>query len=102
MTTTTEKIAITEAQIKVMQAFADGADIEVTLLKDYLVKWLYLADPDWNWELSDYRIKPKEPREVWVSFLGAEIDVISYDKSDVENCSASGEAFKFREVLEDE
>ncbi len=29
--------------------------------------WHTLKEPDWNWTVYDYRIKPAEPEYVWVS-----------------------------------
>ena len=52
----------TKDMIKIMQAYADGKEIQVAL-KDYNV-WenpLYMGIPLWNWEKYKYRIKP-EPK----------------------------------------
>ena len=50
----------TKDMIKIMQAYADGKEIQVAL-KDYNV-WenpLYIGIPLWNWEKYKYRIKPE-------------------------------------------
>lgn len=53
----------TEEMIKVMQAYVDGEEIEYTRSgKD----WRYSDDPEWDWSLFEYRIKPK-PRTIWVN-----------------------------------
>ena len=52
----------TIAAIKVMQAFVDGAEIEVS--PRHSDEWV-ASGPDWSWKVCDYRIKPK-PLELWV------------------------------------
>ena len=46
-------------QISVMQAYRDGAEIEFInkTVSDY--EWSNCNNPNWNWTLFDYRIKPK-------------------------------------------
>ena len=54
----TNKMKTIEEKIAVMQAFADGKEIEFT--ENYLAdkKWNYTRDPLWNWSGTDYRVKP--------------------------------------------
>lgn len=40
--------------IKVMQAYVDGGDIEMS---DKLLVWQEVFEPFWNWFVADYRIK---------------------------------------------
>lgn len=55
MKTLAEKIAV-------MQAFADGKQIEFLPLKPYPEdKWLLVANPHWNWEARDYRVVTPDP-----------------------------------------
>jgi len=49
----------TTDKIKVMQAFADGAEIEFK--SDNIGCWLSTTCPIWNWSTSDYRVKINEP-----------------------------------------
>ncbi len=46
-------------QIKVMQAYKEGAEIEY--MKECLIEesWVTTSEPAWNWSACDYRIKPK-------------------------------------------
>ena len=50
-----------QEQIEVMQAFADGAEIEC---KDFDT-WEALEKPNWNWMNVDYRIEPKQKTKLW-------------------------------------
>jgi hypothetical protein len=47
---------ITE-QIKVMQAFKDGAEIEARGRTG--TRWAKASTPSWNWHCTEYRIKEK-------------------------------------------
>lgn len=55
----------------VMEAYDNGAKIEFSSRDGlYQGQWFPAPRPDWNWEHSDYRIKPKptpKPGEVWKS-----------------------------------
>ena len=54
----------TAKAIEVMQAFVDGAEIEVDHPE---MGWIVLHDePSWDWLEVNYRIKPK-PREFWLA-----------------------------------
>ena len=57
----------TQNAIEVMQAFLDGAEIQVCLLDG--MGWIDNAppSPEWNWRGCLYRIKPPEPREWWIN-----------------------------------
>jgi hypothetical protein len=63
MSTLKEKIAV-------MQAFADGKEIQsYDLIDDDGLGWRDLdrkSGPAWNWGLYDYRVKPREPRRFFV------------------------------------
>jgi len=60
-----EIIKQTREQIKVMQAFVDGKDIE-RKFKDWSVAWSNSNPPAWNWLHLDYRVK-EEPSTSLVS-----------------------------------
>ena len=47
----------TEEKIEVMQAYADGKQIEVLHEND----WCRVINPSWDWKSYDYRVKP-EPK----------------------------------------
>lgn len=49
-----------EEQIKVMQHYADGGEVEYTLVGQDV--WGPAASPTWNWNVNNYRIKP-EPQK---------------------------------------
>ena len=78
MKTTNEMIAI-------MQAYAEGAEIEV-LRSD---GWVAAPSPQWNWNIVQYRVKPKQLKwcdnipkggilcEVWDETKYEEVDVIT-------------------------
>jgi len=48
--------------ISVMQAAKEGKEIESTFWDDKSI-WYDCKEPDWNWDVYDYRIKP-EPKYV--------------------------------------
>jgi len=52
----------TKEQIKIMQHFVDGGEVEYYDRLDS--RWLPVREPLWNWYGSTYRVKP-EPRECW-------------------------------------
>ena len=55
--------AQTEAAIKVMQAYVDGEKIESSVNARI---WSVHSAPNWNWEVCNYRIKPKPVEfKVW-------------------------------------
>jgi hypothetical protein len=59
----------TADKIKVMQAYERGENIEFTPDKMLAPKhkcWM-LSKPKWNWQRYDYRIKPVEPKTIWVN-----------------------------------
>ncbi len=48
----------TRAAAKVMQAFADGKDIEYRQRNDQ-IPWRYIPAPSWDFAKCEYRIKPE-------------------------------------------
>ncbi len=68
----------TIAAIKVMQAYVDGAEIEVRSRNSSA--WVRWTTPVWDWDRCNYRIKPK-PREMWVVFDAKGIAFIQQDGS---------------------
>lgn len=55
----------TAEMIAVMQAFERGEKIERR--PDGRSPWVEVEEPAFNWGTSDYRIKPREPRVIWVN-----------------------------------
>jgi len=49
----------TREKIEVMQAFADGKDIQMKSNVPYS-KWQIILSPNWNWFETKYRVKPEE------------------------------------------
>ena len=53
---------MTEEKIEIMQAYVDGRDIEFRSKKNIRGEWSEIPsgrNPHWNWEVFDYRLKPK-------------------------------------------
>ncbi len=63
----------TKQIIEVMQAYVDGAEIEIVFDTERFDSGFDIAkDPTWNWDAVEYRIKPK-PREFWIYRLGDDV-----------------------------
>lgn len=50
-------------QIAVMQAFADGEEVQIDVGQH---EWRDDPDPEWNWVRFNWRIKP-QPKIIWVN-----------------------------------
>ena len=56
----------TKEAIRVMQAFVDGKEVEVKgLLPDSV--WIPAGAPCWNWQDTEYRIKPTPVLRPWTA-----------------------------------
>lgn len=71
---------------KEIKAWADGAEIELRSEIPYTLgggwtKWRYIATPNWDNEICEYRIKPhlKEPKYLYVYARGGLVNYI-YDE----------------------
>ena len=53
----------TKEAIKVMQAFVDGKDVQSM----YEGKWSLVHVPRWNWDDTQYRIKPTAKLRPWTA-----------------------------------
>jgi len=92
MTTLQEKIAV-------MQAFADGREIESTRSGS---AWGVNTSPVWNWLECEYRVK-REPREWWVNVYPEESSSIAHLSRTAADCDATRtrtECIHVREVID--
>ena len=67
----------TKEAIRVMQAFVDGKEVELW----YGGKWSLVDVPTWNWDDTQYRIKPTATFRPWTADevpLGAQVRSKSY------------------------
>ena len=53
--------------IAVMQAAKEGKEIQRRHLHGIDAPWIDTPKPSWNWSTFDYRVKPAEPRRIWVN-----------------------------------
>ena len=60
-------------QIAIMQAFADGKEIECHL-KHANTDWTPIKNPNWNWAGCDYRIK-----QITITFTERELERLQHD-----------------------
>lgn len=60
----TEEQREAKRRAEVMLAFANGETIEATLFREN-PQWEEIIQPQWRWDLRDYRVKPKpkKPRQ---------------------------------------
>ncbi len=64
-------------KIEVMQAFLRGQEIQVMSLEGLSdAEWHNHPAPVWSWGICDYRIKPREPRVIWVNEYYGQDDVV--------------------------
>lgn len=82
--------------IEVVQAFKDGKDIQGRNLGvGASRKWYEIgsgSSPCWNFESTEYRVKPAEPREFWVHTT----DMLDFEPQDLEDY------IRVRELLNEE
>lgn len=92
-----------EEKISVMQAFAEGKEIERIIKSIGGLCWVLDPTPSWNWYSFDYRVKeePKQPEYIPFTFEDAEhligksvkhkkdswVEVITYcNKNETSSC----------------
>ena len=56
-----------QEKIAVMQAALEGKQIEVRPLRDTIIGWMDQPNPEFNWGVYDYRVKPPPAKELWVN-----------------------------------
>lgn len=84
-----------DEMIAVLEAFKEGKAIQ-GVSGD---RWFDIqGTPIWNFRNYSYRVKPAEPRELWVSVSRQEIRTFEPEPGDDED---DGSFALFREVLED-
>lgn len=54
--------------VAVMQAWKEGKTIQSKLRAQGKDHWVDVAFPSWDWATFDYRVKPAEPRRVWLNW----------------------------------
>ena len=92
--------------IAVMQAAKEGKAIQSRYRpsQDIDVCWRYAPEPGWDWATYDYRIKPAEPRRVWLNWY-PDLGRLSYDWHDSREeaatfaCSEGMQQIEFVEVV---
>jgi len=68
----------TQEMIEVMQAHIRGEQIEIRGLADGS-QWSERNTPRWNWEVCDYRVKPKPREFILAQYTDGEIRVTPSD-----------------------
>lgn len=53
--------------VAVMQAWKEGKTIQSKLRAQGKDHWVDVAFPSWDWATFDYRVKPAEPRRLWMN-----------------------------------
>lgn len=89
----------TRERIAVMQAWAEGEEIECCDRND---EWKPCLSPAWNWVDFEYRVKPK-PREWWLVLItGGLGDVACESEADAKRfVSVSSRPFEIVHVKEE-
>ena len=80
----------TKQKAAVMLAADAGAEIERAIAEFFDNTWEHINVPEWNWSKYIYRVKPGEPRRIWVN-------IVSHPKREI-LCSA---AYYKKEVAEE-
>jgi hypothetical protein len=57
----------TEEKVEIMLAHDAGAEVESKHVADEDKSFALDKDPYWNWWSRIYRLKPREPRRIWVN-----------------------------------
>lgn len=98
----------TKKAIEVMQAYVDGAEIQVAPPSSG--KWSDLSSlctPAWSWGTFDYRVKPREPRTFFANeYKAGNIGCLYFTKEDAENMAielgvSPVSVVELREVIRD-
>jgi hypothetical protein len=103
---TQQFIEVSQKQLAVMQAYANGAELEVRTGAE---PWRACQSPSWIWSACEYRVK-EEPRVIYVNeyrdandkpYLGTGVPNEREAVAFVVSSSNYNRTIKFIEVLED-
>jgi hypothetical protein len=98
---------MTSEIIEVMNHFQDGGKVQYHKVgSDGMTHWVDCPGPDWNWGLTDYRKRPRDPRVFYTNDYGTETDQMGYFYPTESKAIASARpdsrgVIKLVEVLED-
>ena len=90
---------------EIQQAYLDGADVQCCHTgNDSYVSLDHYSEPDFNWMINDFRVKPK-PMEIWVNIYSNGQFCLHDTKEEAERLASIGtsarrDAVKFIEVIE--
>lgn len=90
-------------KIAVMQAAADGKVIQTDFQR--AGTWVDNPSPTWDWGVCDYRVKPREPKVIYVNeYPDGSRGAFTYKSTALRVASSASvrKAVKYREVIEDE
>lgn len=90
-------------KIAVMQAAADGKVIQTDFQR--AGTWVDNPSPTWDWGVCDYRVKPREPKVIYVNEYAHFASAAHLYKDHAiraANSTVVRKAVKYREVIEDE
>ena len=89
--------------IAVTQAFKEGKAIQSRNRshRDIDVCWRDDPEPSWDWAAFDYRVKPAEPRRIWVNMYCNRMGFAhaSREQADANGGDVSTECVEFVEVV---
>lgn len=97
----------TEEKIEIMQAYEDGKEIECEINS----AWYDVTNPNWNWDICDYRIKEEPKRRALTQQEFLELGVmyvecLNYEYMRAYKVDPNGfyceNYITFKECLEDE
>lgn len=97
----------TKKAIEVMQAFVDGKAVQVDYNSDFSRNedWTGTDWPIWDWMKFKYRIKPVEPKEIWVNecpgYCSPAYETKAAALEDVSSFGYDRLAVHYREVIEE-
>ena len=90
----------TAGKIAVMQAFERGDACEWQYREGDGDRWTRVEVPSWDWDGIRYRIKPKDPRTVYVGFGANGYMMVNRSADYIEQYDGSLKIAKFVEVIE--
>jgi len=90
----------TQEKIEVMKAHVEGKEIESILYGMAVMssqeKWTSDSNPSWDWGRKSYRVKPREPRRIWLEEYKNGCTYVNFLK---ESASGIGKLTEFVEVI---